>query len=174
MDKVRNGELQHLEILFDRYQKKLYNYFVKCTTDWDESKDLVQQTFMRVMKYRHSYQSGRGFEVWLFQIARNMVRDHFKKMKVYRDQFDFAERLPDQMDQEQNAETIEQERRLYQALSLMEPDKKELLVMAKLQGMKYETIAEIRESSVGAIKVQVHRAVAKLRTLYLEVEKAEE
>ena len=169
MDKVKGGNLKYLEDLFDRYQRKLYNYFVKCTQDWEEGNDLTQQTFVRVMKYRTSYQTGKSFEIWLFQIARNLVRDHFRKMKVHNDQFDFVEEIPDRIE-EVNDDQLEKEQVLYQALALMDPDKRELLVMAKMQGMKYEDIAQIREVSVGATKVQVHRAVAKLRDIYKDLE----
>ncbi len=173
MVKVKKGELRYLEQLFDRYQQRLYNYFIKCTSDWTESQDLTQITFMRVMKYRHSFDAQKTFEVWLFGIARNLVRDHFKKMKVYRDQFAFAEHLPDKVEDEDGL-NIENEARLHRALNQMDPDKRELLVMAKFQGIKYEQIAQIRGSTIAAIKVQVHRAIAKLREYYFELEQNEE
>ena len=59
-------------------------------------------------------------------------------------------------------------------MARLDADKRELLVLAKFQGMKYEQIAELRDMSVSAVKVQVHRTIAKLRDLYLEVEKSEE
>ena len=169
MSKVKDGHLKFLEELFDRYQRKLYNYFVKCTQDWEESNDLTQQAFVRVMKYRHSYRSENRFEIWLFQIARNLVRDHFRKLKVHKNQLDFVEEIPDRME-EVDTDRLEKEQVLYEALAQMDPDKRELLVMAKMQGMKYEDIAQIREISVGATKVQVHRAVARLRSIYMDLE----
>ena len=48
-------------------------------------------------------------------------------------------------------------------MARLDPDKRELLVLAKFQGMKYEQIAELRDMTVSAVKVQVHRTIAKLR-----------
>ncbi|MBV6645617.1 MAG: sigma-70 family RNA polymerase sigma factor [Cyclobacteriaceae bacterium] len=164
LQREKFDDLQHL---FDRYQVRLYNYFLKCTLDVEESKDLTQMTFIRVMKYRASFKAGHRFQFWLFQIARNLLKDHFRKLKVYRDQFSPVEHLPEHAE-EDTAGLIEQEEKLHQALALLEPDKRELLVMSKFQKMKYEEIAEIRGVSVSAIKVQVHRTIAKLRKIYFE------
>lgn len=174
MEWVQQGKLNYMEIIFGRYQKRLYNYFLKCTLDADESGDLTQITFIRVMKYRASFNPGRGFEVWLFQIARNLVKDHFRKMKVYRDRFDLAENLPEHAEEDDAREQMEQEALLHRALERLDPDKRELLVMAKFQSMKYEQIAAIREVSVSAIKVQVHRTIARLKELFFELKNCEE
>ena len=177
---VQEEKLNYMEVLFGRYQKRIYNYFLKCTLDPEESRDLAQITFIRVMKYRASFNASRGFEGWLFQIARNLVKDHFRKMKVYRDQFNLVDTLPDPALQGWHAEEgdareqLEREALLYKAMARLDPDKRELLVLAKFQGMKYEQIAELRDMTVSAVKVQVHRTIAKLRDIYLEEEKSEE
>ena len=171
---VQEEKLSYMEVLFGRYQKRIYNYFLKCTMDPEESRDLAQITFIRVMKYRASFNASRGFEGWLFQIARNLVKDHFRKMKVYRDQFNLAETLPERAEEGDAGEQLEREELLYKAMARLDPDKRELLVLAKFQGMKYEQIAELRDMTVSAVKVQVHRTIAKLRDFYLEEEKSEE
>ena len=168
MELVKLGKLNFMELLFMRYQKQLYNYFLKCTLDQEESKDLTQNTFIRVMKYRNSFKVNRGFRVWLFQIARNLVRDHFRVARIQRDQSSPLEHLPDLHDEEADREQQEQEIKLHKALGMLPPEKRELLVMGKLQGMKYEDIARIRDMSVSAVKVQIHRTIAELRRIYFE------
>ena len=163
---VQRGKLNYMELLFQRYKKRLYNYFLKCTMDADESHDLTQITFVRVLKYRSSYNADRTFSTWLFQIARNLVKDHFRKMKVHQDQFSLVDDLPDHVVDDMDQQQVEREDRLNKALAKLEPEKRELLVMSKFNGMKYEEIAKIREVSVSAIKVQVHRTIAQLRTIY--------
>lgn len=168
MELVKLGKLNFMEMLFMRYQKQLYNYFLKCTLDQDESQDLTQNTFIRVMKYRNSYRAGRGFRVWLFQIARNQVKDHFRVAKLQRERFSPQDLIPDPAGEEADSEQLEQEEKLHKALERLPPDKRELLVMGKFQGMKYEEIARIRDMSVSAVKVQIHRIIADLRRIYFE------
>ncbi len=174
MQRVQAGKLNYMELIFNKYQKRLYNYFLKCTMDAEESADLTQITFIRLMKYRASYNPSRGFEVWLFQIARNLVKDHFRKMKVHRDQYNLVESLPEHAEEDETREQLEREKLLQVAMAQLPPEKRELLVMAKFQGMKYERIAEIMETSVSNVKVQVHRTIARLRDLYFEVEQEEQ
>jgi RNA polymerase sigma factor (sigma-70 family) len=64
--------------------------------------------------------------------------------------------------------TEEHYSRLDQALAGLQPDQREILVLSRYQGLKYEEIARIKESSVPAIKVQVHRAIKHLRNLYFK------
>ena len=168
MELVKLGKVNFMEMLFMRYQKQLYNYFLKCTLDQDESQDLTQNTFIRAMKYRKSYQADRVFRVWLFQIARNLVKDHFRAARLQRERFESQDDLPDPADNEIDEEQQEREEKLHKALGLLPPEKRELLVMGKFQGMKYEEIARIRDMSVSAVKVQIHRTIAELRRIYFD------
>ncbi len=168
MSRVKNGQLDQLNELFNRYSKRLYGYFIKSTLDRDASDDLTQDLFIRVMKYRKSYKDAQSFEIWVFQIARNMVKDHFKKMKVHSDHFNPVEVMPEVMEESSNGQN-EREKVLYQALKKLPDDKRELLVMSRFEGMKYEQIATLRKTSVSNIKVQVHRTMKELKDLYFEL-----
>ena len=169
MAKVKAGRLEYLNELFSRYRKRLYNYFLKSTLEKADSDDLTQELFIRVMKYRNSYKQDHAFQVWLFQIARNMLKDHFRKMKVHKDQFNPVEVIPEARE-ESDATILEQEKLLHVAMKNLADEKRELLVLSKFQGMKYEQIAKIRETTVANIKVQVHRTIKELRDIYLKLE----
>lgn len=165
MAQVKNGQLDQLNELFDRYSKRIYNYFLKSTLDRDDSDDLTQELFIRVMKYRKSYKEGQTVQYWIFQIARNMTKDHFRKMKVHKDQFNPVEVMPEVMEEELD-ESREREKQLYKAMNELPDDKRELLVLSKFEGLKYEQIAVMRKTSVSNIKVQVHRTLKELKELY--------
>lgn len=167
MDAVQAGELNQLNELVRRYQNRIYSYFLKSILDADDSADLTQNVFIRVLKYRESYKSGSNFEFWLFQIARNQVRDYFRKAKSRKDRFQEVDVLPDQAD-ELGEEQLEREQKLMQAMSQLPEEKRELLVLSKFQGMKYEQIALLRNTSVENIKVQVHRTIKQLKVLYFD------
>src|SRR5437868_11302933 len=78
---VRNGVVEMLGVLFDRYQSPLFNFYCKLTGDRSVSEDLVQDVFYRILKYRKSYQSGMSFRSWMYQIARNVRLDQAKRQK---------------------------------------------------------------------------------------------
>ena len=81
MEDVRDGRVEKLAVLFERYQTMLYNFFLRLTGNRAASEDLVQEVFVRVLKYRTGYLSESRFNVWLFQIARNAHIDHLRKQK---------------------------------------------------------------------------------------------
>src|SRR6266480_4390786 len=79
MLQVRDGAGETLGVLFDRYQTPLFNFYSKLTGDRTLSEDLVQEVFLRILKYRQSYSPGTPFRAWVYQIARNARIDHFRK-----------------------------------------------------------------------------------------------
>ncbi|MEP1034094.1 sigma-70 family RNA polymerase sigma factor [Ekhidna sp.] len=168
MSLVKAGQLDYLNEVFNRYSKRIYNYFLKSTLERADSDDLTQDLFIRVMKYRNSYKEGHSVQFWIFQIARNMVKDHFRKMKVHRNKFNPVEVMPEVHEENGDVE-IEREKKLHQAMKSLPDEKRELLVLSKFQGMKYEQIATMRETSVSNIKVQVHRTIKELRDIYFEL-----
>src|SRR5438094_9249556 len=79
MLQVRDGAGETLGVLFHRYQTPLFNFYSKLTGNRALSEDLVQEVFLRILKYRHSYRPGTPFRAWDYQIARNARIDHFRK-----------------------------------------------------------------------------------------------
>jgi DNA-directed RNA polymerase specialized sigma24 family protein len=55
MLKVRDGDLGKLSFLFERYHRALFNFFLRSTGSRDLSEDLVQEVFLRILKYRHTF-----------------------------------------------------------------------------------------------------------------------
>ena len=84
MEQVKSGKLNKATELFERYNKPIYNFFVRLTLDRDLSNDLSQNVFLRLLKYRKTYQQGKPFKAWIYQMARNIHADHYRKNKSNR------------------------------------------------------------------------------------------
>jgi RNA polymerase sigma factor (sigma-70 family) len=82
MVKVREGDLDRLGLLFERYKKPLYGFFYGLNREQELSEDLVQNTFLRILKYRHLFRGEGDFRAWMFQIARNVNNDHHRRNKI--------------------------------------------------------------------------------------------
>lgn len=73
MLKVKEGSLSELAVLFERYNVRLFNFFLKLTFDKAASEDLTQTLFYRVIKYRQTYKAEEGsFKTWIYQMGRNV------------------------------------------------------------------------------------------------------
>lgn len=170
MDQVKQGELKQASLLFDRYHKHLYNFFVKISFDRELGKDLTQNVFLKMIKYRHTFRGNGKFQSWIFQIARNVYADHYRSNKQTSD-YDI-----DQLDSGENAIDVqwansEKEKQLYIALYQLSTDYRELLILSKFQKMKYDEIAQVYNTTVGAIKAKMHRAMGKLQEHYFKLER---
>lgn len=172
MHAVKGGDMAKASILFDRYNKHLYNFFVKITYDRDLGHDLTQNTFLRMIRFKHTYKSDAKFKSWIFQIARNVYADHYRSNKILKSDYDEVEMIGQKVEAiDVQMANDEREKLLYIAMYKLNEDQRELLLLSKFQKLKYEEIASIYETTVGAIKVKVHRAINKLKDNYLELEK---
>ena len=163
MSQVRNGVGEMLGVLFDRYQKPLFNFYYRLTGNRTLSEDLVQEVFFRILKYRQSYRSGTPFRAWIYQIARNARVDHLRKQRLevsWEMELEPAVHPADSAQQKQETEL------LYRALQQMPEEKKEVLVLSRFQGLKYDEIAQLLGCEVGTVKTRVHRALQELRRLF--------
>lgn len=169
---VKQGDLAKASILFDRYHKHLYNFFVKISFDKELGHDLTQNVFLRMIKFKHTYRNEAKFKSWIFQIARNIYADHYRSNKVMTSDYQDIEIIGQQVDAiDVKMVKDEKEKLLYIAMYKLDREEREILLLSKFEKMKYEEIAQIYETSVGAIKVKVHRAINKLKEKYLQLEK---
>jgi len=172
MVEIKNGDLDLASKLYDKYSKLLYNYFVKLSQDKDAGYDMMQDTFLRMIKYKHTYKETGSFKTWIFQIARNVFRDYYKKNKMiyasYEDVYEFQKELHT----DEGHSELENKKVLLQRSMLRLPeDSREILVLSRYKDMKYQEIAEIMNLSVSHVKVKVFRAIQKLREYYFELDK---
>lgn len=173
MEKVRDGDLDKLGLLFQRYKKPLYGFFYGMNRNQELSEDLVQNTFFRILKYRHLFRGDGDFRTWMFHIARNVSHDHFRKNKI-RDKDDIEKwegRLGHAENREAEMGKTEDEQMLALAMDRLPVDKREVLLLSKFQEKKYSEIGELLGCTEGAVKVKVFRALQELKVLYHQLEK---
>ena len=173
MLKVKEGNLDKLGLLFERYKKPLFGFFYGMNKDSDLSEDLVQNVFFRILKYRYLFRGEGDFKTWMFHIARNVSHDHFRKNK-----WKFKESIEnweDRLGTDENRDTKFQQddevHLLSMAMDRLPEDKREILLLSKFQDKKYKEIGEILGCTEGAVKVKVFRALQELKEVYKELEK---
>lgn len=173
MVKVKDGDLDKLGLLFERYKKPLFGFFYGLNKDVALSEDLVQNVFLRILKYRYLFRGEGDFKTWMFHIARNVSHDHFRKSRWQRkDQLDAWQDL---LGHNENRQTELQEDEEMQLLSLamdrLPEEKREIILLSKFHEKKYREIGEILGCSEGAVKVKVFRALQELKEVYKRLEK---
>ncbi|HTR00974.1 MAG TPA: RNA polymerase sigma factor [Candidatus Acidoferrum sp.] len=166
MQQVAAGNSGRLALLFDRYQKRLFNFFLRLGFAHTTSDDLVQDTFLRVLRHAGSYRGDGFFVGWLFQIARNVAANHWHQQADWQALEDDEDlQLPVAFEHEPAAlhEQAALERRLRRALLRLPRDSRELVLLARLKELSGEELAQLFGCSVSAVKVRLHRALIELR-----------
>lgn len=164
MQKVTEGNLDLLRILFDRHHKHVYNYLYKMCGDTMLSEDLTQDVFYKLIKYRASYKGG-VFVSWLFSIARNNLKTHFTRHQKYHDPIEVLAYKKTEEVQERDEEYAQ----LQNALNQLNAQDRELIILNRYNEIRYEELAEIVNSTPGAVKTKVSRVMKKLKEIYLEL-----
>jgi RNA polymerase sigma-70 factor (ECF subfamily) len=158
MLQVQKDQTQAIDCLIHRYQNILFRFLYRLTVQESDTEDLFQETWMRVVRYRQSYQKGKKFSSWLFQIALNCTRDLYKKAPqgVALDNLSFSQTDPG----EKRLENQELVLKLMEQLPL---PFREVVVLKFFEEMKEKDIAEMLEIPIGTVKSRSHKALSYLR-----------
>lgn len=174
MLKVQSGDLERLGILYERYKKRIFGFFYQMYGNASLSEDLVQNVFVRVLKYKNTYTEKHKFAAWIFQIARNVNFDHFGQNKKKYQQLTSLQSSNNLATQENiHAQIVlgEDISTLHIALNQLSLEKREFLILSKLKELKYKEIGEIMGCTEGSARTKVHRALHELKDIFLQLEK---
>ena len=173
MMKVKNGDLDKLGLLYERHKRNLFGFFYNLGNNPSVSEDLVQNVFMRILKYRKSYKGEGSFTAWMFSMARNVNHDHHIKVSKQNISRNIAPEDAEMGSEDILNESIEKSGNsvlLRRAIALLPKDKREVLLLCKYRELKIHEVAEILGCTEGAVKVRTHRAIKELRTIFLQLE----
>jgi RNA polymerase sigma factor (sigma-70 family) len=168
MFRVKSGYIDYMADLFLKYSNHILNYFCYMTGKIEDSKDLTQDLFLRLIKYRKSFDPEKSFRSWIFQIARNMFINYSKSMKHdcadYESISNIAENEAGYINFHGNDSL------LYYSISKLPDEYRELLILGKFHGMKYKDLAALFSTTESAVKKKILRALNKLREIYFKTE----
>lgn len=130
--------------------------------------DLVQEVFLRVLKYRGGFRTGSSFGAWLYPIARNVCIDQIKS----RNREHGALQMLGADDADHDFECADDDRAplVRTALNRLAPEQREVLVLRSVHELSYDEIARRQGTSAGAERVRAHRALKQLRAIVQSME----
>lgn len=163
------GDTAQLAFLFERHHVALFRYLLRMTRNHSLSEDLVQDVFFRVLKYARSYDLDASFPRWLYGMAHNAYRDSRHKTRGEQP----AASIPETPSHDPLAEELlgrkQDVQLLEEALERLPDDKREVLVMNRYHGLRYEDIAAILKCEIGTVRVRAYRALKELRETFHEL-----
>lgn len=161
MAQYQEGDFAAATALIDHISPQLYRFFVAQFASRPDADDLLQETWLRIHRVRHTYRPGEPVLPWFYAIARHVRVDHYRKRvrTVARElrleeMSQLAVPVPAQTGRGDDLEAL---------LAPLPESQREVIEMLKVEGMSLEEVARATSSSVGSVKQKVHRAYQKLR-----------
>lgn len=165
---VQAGNQSDYRMLLEELSLAIQRYLVSRLGYHAFIEDCVQDILLAIHNARHTYQPGRPFRPWLFAIVRNKSIDMLRKRKSYEKMLlSRADELQILGGEESAAsgQSLENEITSGRLMDLLEPGHKQAIVLTKLIGFSNAEAAKVMSISETAVKVRVHRGIAKLKSL---------
>lgn len=164
---VQAGQLDQLAILFENNKVKLFNYFLRMGNNRGLSEDLVQETFIKVLVYRTSFNGSSTFTSWLYGIARNTSADHYRKNKHSRQHEDIDElEVETGPSLDQTMAHAQQNELFARSLADLSNEHREIIILSRFQQLNYQDIAALLDCNLNTLKSKMRNAISKLHISY--------
>lgn len=158
--------------LVQRHHKQAYNVAYRLTGNHNDAEDLTQEAFVRAFRFFDNYRRELPFENWLFRIMSNLFIDETRRRSKIKTQSidapiagtDLMLEIPDEREQPESQVLHEElDEEIQKALMTLPPDFKMAVILADIEGLSYEEIAQAMNCSLGTVRSRLHRGRRLLR-----------
>ncbi len=171
--RARAGDANAFVQLVERYQTPVIHFCQRMVGVRQDAEDLAQETFVRVYKHLGTLRKKAEFSTFLFGIARNLalnaLRDrarHARRVEHLREEKKFTRpRRPDEMARVDELKSLVED-----ALRMLNPEYREVLILREYHDMDYDTIARITGIRKGTVRSRLARAREQVRQFIREKE----
>jgi RNA polymerase sigma-70 factor (ECF subfamily) len=162
MARYQQADTAAATALIEQLSPQLFHFFAAQLGNPDDAGDMLQDTWLRIHRVRHTYRPGEPLLPWVYAIARRVRVDSYRKRRRIALREVVVEVLPEPAVSSEEPASVPPFDQLIAGL----PDsQREVLIMLKVNGLSLEEVARATSSSVGSVKQKAHRAYERLRGL---------
>lgn len=161
IDKLIDKDNEAFRIVYENTKKGVFSIIISIINNKAVTEDLMQDTYMKMIKNIRQYKKGRNFVAWLLQIAKNTALDYYRKEKrmdvvdPQEDTFLFKDGVqPDQS---------------YEVLDIvkdLDEDEKQVVLLRVVSETKFKDIAKMMDKPLGTVLWIYNKAIGKLKNVY--------
>jgi RNA polymerase sigma-70 factor, ECF subfamily len=164
--RAQTGEADAIGHLYDQHQAEIFRYLWARVGERALAEDLTGEVFMRMLTGLPGYRpSAAPFRAWLYQIARNLLIDHYRKtgkrtMVSLQQSETVKDHSPDLVTLVDQRLTME---RVHRALTGLDAAQRDVVTLRFLSGLSLQEVAQTLGKTENAVKALQHRGLAALR-----------
>lgn len=166
IQRVLAGHRDAFRILIARYSDPLYRHALCMTGSPDVAEDILQLSFIKA--YQHLAEVRGRFDAWVFRIVANGCKDWLKNIRRSHLSYEEDDQPSAYATPEEELDRSELRTDLDRALATLPASLREAFIMKHVEGRSYEEMADLLGTTVGALKMRVHRAREALQALLEE------
>jgi RNA polymerase sigma-70 factor (ECF subfamily) len=163
MDRFIQGDRGAFDALFQRHGQAIHGYLLRMVGSAAAADDLVQTTFLSLVRARDRFRPGSAFKPWLYAIATNAARDQHRRRRQEAPLED-ADVTADVTDPLGRNDPFEREA-VRAALEQLPESQRVPILLHRFEGLSFAEIAAVVGASETAVKVRAHRGYERLRDL---------
>ena len=160
---LQQGEALAFDELYNRYSKRLLGYFIRMLNfDREKAQDSLHDVFLKIIEKPEQFDRSRSFKSWVFTIAYNTCKNHYKHDGVVKEAKDELKHTTDVLDEKffvsmaAKMDAVDFKKALNTELASLPMDKKTTFVLRYQEDYSINEIAEIMECSEGTVKSRIH------------------
>ncbi len=159
---VKAGQIEPFDELVRRHQVKIHDLCYKMLKNYEDAKDMAQETFIKAYRNINSFDGRSKFTTWLFRIAVNNCINYLKKQKP-------GEEIKEEILEVPRNDPVERYRNkrlrelIYNAVAKLPDVQKSVFTLRALEDLPYQEISTILKKPVNTVKVNYHLAVKNLK-----------
>lgn len=171
IERFQGGDLVAFDVIVARYKEHLINYIMSFVGERSDAEDIVQDTFVKIYRFRQSYKKVAKFSTWIYTVAGNLARSELRKRRRQQlytmsnlgndgKEFEAVETRVNSDEMTDSAVTKDLIRKAIRQL----PEKyQDIIRLREIENLSYEEIAQQTDLPIGTIKSRVNRARERLQ-----------
>lgn len=166
--RVKSRDVTAFDELVLRHQDRIMNLCVRMVGDYEDARDLCQETFVKAFSALADFEERSQFSTWIYRIAINLCLSYRRSERrsierpmphPKKDESRPEHQVPDLSMEPQNAVLGREAQEVVQrAIQGLDDEYRSVVVLREIQGLSYEEIADVLSVPIGTVRSRLHRA----------------
>ena len=160
IERLKHKDNEAFEYIYEQTKKGVYSIIIAIVKDRQMTEDLMQDTYIKMLKSINQYQVGRNFNAWITQIAKNTALDYYRKQQKTQlvdpiEDINLIDR--EQLKDNQSDYTLEE------MIKPLDSEERQIVLLHVVSEMKFKNIAEIMNKPLGTVLWMYQKALKKIK-----------